>query len=352
MSTRNNKHSKPSRFARHLLSEWRRLKLPVTEETIVLAVSGGADSTALALAIGELLEARKMSIEVVVAHLDHGLRKSSKQDATWVKNLANELGFTPVLGHARVRKLAETSTSNNIEQTARTARYNFLERTARRKEARFVLTAHTMDDQAETVLLHLMRGSAGVGLSAMSKLRPINKASSVLLARPLLWARRSETEEYCTLRNVTFLKDEMNEDYAFARVRVRNQLIPLMRTFNNRIVEALARTADLLREDNVVLADRGDSLLHQAIVEDPTRARDHPRLNVSILGQAPPSLRRQAIRKWLSEARGDARRLEMAHILAVDRLLEGKAGGRTVELPNGARVIRQQGRLEFRLENN
>ncbi len=102
--------------------------------------------------------------------------------------------------------------SDNLEQAARDARYAFLERTAKKVSANYVLTAHTMDDQAETVLLRLMRGSAAAGLGGMDAIRPLAKDSSIKLARPLLWARRSDTEDYCRIRKIEFLFDEMNED--------------------------------------------------------------------------------------------------------------------------------------------
>src|SRR4029078_3280962 len=119
---------------------------------------------------------------------------------------------------------------------------------AKRVSANYVLTAHTMDDQAETVLMRLMRGSASPGLGGMESLRPVAQNSSIKLVRPLLWARRTDTEAYCRLRKIRFLSDEMNDDLSFARVKVRKQLLPLMQSFNNRIVEAISRTAPHLRE--------------------------------------------------------------------------------------------------------
>lgn len=355
MTTRTTRDAKLSRFGRRLLAEWQRLKLPTSEETIVVAVSGGADSTALLLAVDELIKAGKLSLNVFVAHLDHGLRSSSKSDAKWVSEVANRLGYTPTIGRANVRAVAEAQ-ADNLEQAARRARYDFLERTASRRKAHSVLTAHTMDDQAETVLLRLMRGSAGTGLSGIEPLRPLSKGSSVVLVRPLLWARRSETEEYCALRKMSFLSDEMNNDESFARVRVRKQLLPLMRSFNNKIVEALSRTATLLHEDSSVLIESADDLLGRATVPDgraTSRANSPVRpISVNSLADAPPALRRRALRRWLSIARGDARRLEMVHLLAVEGLLEGDSGGRTVELPKGARVVRRRGRLEFEAEND
>jgi tRNA(Ile)-lysidine synthase len=337
-----------NQFARLLLAEWRRLKLPFSGEIIVVAVSGGADSTALLLALEELKTINKLTVEICVAHLDHRLRKTSARDAKWVAELATKLGYRSVIGRSRVAETAR-ATSDNLEQAAREARYAFLERTAKKVAANYVLTAHTMDDQAETVLMRLMRGSAGAGLGGMEALRPLAKNSSIKLVRPLLWARRSDTEAYCRVRRIEFLVDEMNEDQSFARVKVRKQLLPLMESFNNKVVEALSRTAGLLREDGAVLFSDSGALLKRASVEGETKT---PALNVKVLSEAPPALRRRALRQWLSEARGGSRRLEMVHLSSVEKLLEGEAGGRVVELPGGGRVKRRRNRLEFESEND
>ena len=342
-----------NQFPRLLLAEWRKLKLPISGETVVVAVSGGADSTALLLAIQELKNYQKLYVEICVAHLDHRLRKTSAKDAKWVAALAEKLGFRSVIGRSKVAEEARNN-SDNLEQAAREARYAFLERTAKRVSARYVLTAHTMDDQAETVLLRLMRGSAGYGLGGMESIRSLAKNSPIKLVRPLLWARRIETEDYCRVRKTEFLSDEMNEDQAFARVKVRKQLLPLMQSFNNRVVEAISRTALQLREDGSVLFNDSDALLRRAAVssEGNDGETEAPVLDVKVLSAAPAALRRRALRQWLSEARGSARRLEMVHLVAVEKLLEGNASGRVVELPGGGRVRRNRNRLEFELEND
>lgn len=329
-----------------LLSEWRKLKLPFSDETVVVAVSGGADSTALLLALHELRSAHKLSVRICVAHLDHRLRPSSANDAKWVATLAEKLGYECVVGRSKVAEIARTN-ADNLEQAARQARYEFLERTAKRKSANYVLTGHTMDDQAETVLLRLMRGSAGSGLGGMELLRPLGKNSAIKLGRPLLWARRLETENYCRLRKTEFLSDEMNDDQKFARVKVRQQLLPLMQSFNNKIVEAISRTASQLREDASVLLNDSDALLKQSAVLDQDDETPTPVLDVKVLADAPPALRRRALRQWISQGRGSSRRLEMVHLVAVEKLLEGTAGGRVVELPGGSRVRRKRNRLEF-----
>ena len=337
-----------NQFPRLLLAEWRRLKLPFSGETMVVAVSGGADSTALLLAIEELKTYSKLSVDICVAHLDHRIRKSSSKDAKWVAELATKLGYRSVVGRSKVAEEAEAS-KDNLEQAARKARYAFLERTAKKLSANYVLTAHTMDDQAETVLLRLLRGSAGVGLGGMEAVRSLAKNSSIKLVRPILWARRLETEDYCRLRRTEFLSDEMNDDESFARVKVRKHLLPLMESFNNRIVEALSRTATQLREDGAVLFNDSGALLRRASLVSETKT---PALDVKVLSEAPSALRRRALRQWIAEARGSTRRLEMVHLSSVEKLLDGNAGGKVVELPSGGRVRRRRNRLQFESEND
>ncbi len=337
---------KLSRFARSLLEEWFRLELPTAEQSIVVAVSGGADSSALLLALDELIKTEKLHVQLTIAHLDHGLRDDSSKDAKWVSQLAKELGYDIVVGRARLKM---KTSKENLEQAARKARYAFLQKTANKKDSTFVLTAHTLDDQAETILLRLLRGSAAEGLSGTPPVRELERGSKVKLARPLLtWARRSDTEDYCRRRQIDFRVDAMNDDETFSRVRVRKQLLPLMKSFNNRVVEALSRTAALLNEDAVALSDEAGRLL--GLAEQKTGKNSEtksPSLSVSVLLQAPAAVRRRALREWILRSRGDLKRVEMVHLMAVEKLLKGERGGRVAELPGGMMVTRRRGMLEL-----
>jgi tRNA(Ile)-lysidine synthase len=239
-----------------------------------------------------------------------------------------------------------------LEQAARRERYEFLERAAREWGARVVVTGHTLDDQAETVLLALLRGSGADGLGGMRAAREMSEDSRVLLARPLLsWARRAETREYCAARGVVPREDVMNEDVRFARVRVRRELIPLLESFNPRAVEAVARASNLLRDDAEALEAQATELLREARDEGACgRVGDSEEmaapLRVEVLRVASASVRRRALRRWLALARGDLRRVELAHVVTVERLIEGERGGRVAELPGGGQVERR-GRWVF-----
>ena len=332
-----------SKFGRALLREWRNLKLPLADAIAVVAVSGGADSVALVMALDELTKANKLNIRIVVAHLDHGLRKKSAEDARWVEELVTALGHEASIKRVPVKNLARRS-GDNLEQAARVARYQWFAEVAQKRGADLVLTAHTMDDQAETVLLNMLRGSGTDGMSGMEPARTLTPAGKRILARPLLsWAARRDTEGYCRARGIDFRRDEMNEDETFARVRVRQQLLPMMRSFNPRITETLARTAELLRDDSRALDSAALRLLELSADNKAKRYQ----LRTDLLAEAPPALRRRALRLWLEQRRGDLRRLEMVHVRAVENLVTQNRGGRTIELPGGSTVSRKSGLLTF-----
>lgn len=354
-NSRPRRSTKPrlSAFSSQLLEQWRRLALPASDANIIVAVSGGADSTALLLALDELIKTDKLHLNLIVGHLDHGLRSESRKDAQWVKQLAKSLGHGVAVGRANLKPPNSLKKkSENLEQAARKARYDFLFKTAVKKHADYVLTAHTLDDQAETILMRLLRGSASEGLSGTPAIRKLRSDSSTLLVRPLIaWASRNDTETYCRLREIVFLRDEMNEDETFSRVRVRKQLLPLMKSFNNRVVEALNRTASLLNEDAEALGDEASHLLELAQVDPKNSETRAPSLSVSVLLRRPAAVRRRALREWILRSRGDLKRLEMVHLIAVEKLLDDDRGGRIVELPDGMRVTRKRGTLELSNKN-
>ena len=328
-----------SEFARALERELRRLELKA--QRAIVAVSGGSDSVALLLGLDELAKSGRLGFELIVAHLDHSLRPESGQEASRVAALATELGYECEIERIAVAQVA-AEIKDNVEQVARRLRYEFLSKAARKHMAELIIVAHTMDDQAETVLLRLIRGSGAEGLSGMARTRALGPG--LWLVRPLLgWARKRDTEAYCRARRVEFVVDAWNEDERFARVRVRRQLIPLLETFNPKIVETLSRTADLLREDDAALDEEAERWLNRAGCEDQTAA-----LRVEIVKEAPAAIRRRVLRRWIEINRGHLRRIELVHIEAVEKLLEGERGGRVAELPGGAEIERRRGLLYFR----
>lgn len=317
------------KFERNLLTEWRRLELPIANATVLVAVSGGADSSALFIALAELAKRKKIHLEIVAAHFNHRFRgRESDGDERFVKEMAVKLGLDLVSGTERLEGSAD------IEQRARNARYKFLAAAAKEVDARLVLTAHTMNDQAETVLLNLIRGSGPDGLAGMRLRRHLE--TDIEVVRPLLkWSKRADTNEYCRSREVEPRQDAMNQDPRFTRVRIRKEIIPLLGELNPKIVETLSRTGELLG------SARGP--------HSPT-----DQAQVSKLKNLNESELRTGLRDWLRSSRGSLRGITLKHIDSIARLVKSRRSGRIVELPGGGRVEKCGGRLAYKdikLEN-
>jgi tRNA(Ile)-lysidine synthase len=315
------------KFVQQLITEWRRLELPFKDATVIIAVSGGADSTALLLAIADLKKRKKLDLEFVVAHFNHQLRgKDSDNDEKFVSELASRSAFEVVVARRSF------TGSSDLEQRARNARYKFLSKLANQKNAQIVLTAHTMNDQAETVLMNIIRGSGPDGLTGIRSMRPIEEGGKTLLVRPLLlWAKRSETEGFCEQNDVDYRRDAMNDDLRFTRVKVRKQVLPLLAEINPKIIESLARLSELSSaETSTVNSPNGEFLELGSLAEQKQNALT------------------SRIRGWLTQNRGSSRGLQLKHIEAVARLAKSRKSGRLVELPGGDAVEKSGGRLAFR----
>lgn len=345
------------KFVRNLITEWRRLELPFEDETLVVAISGGADSVSLLLAIDDLVKRKKLGHRVVAAHFNHKLRgDESDGDEQFVRSLTMARGIEFAAGRGSV------PTAGNLEQNARNSRYEFLRQTAQRLHAYAVLTGHTVSDQAETLLLNLIRGSGPDGLGGMKTVRPLAddaetlghgdteqgdtfvdtspspllpfSFSPPLLIRPLLkWAKRIDTEAFCRDLGVEYRYDTMNEDTAFKRIRIRKILLPLLEDMNPKIVETLANTATLMQD----LSDGPPNGIHSPVEDE---------LILGEVKRLPKPELCDIIRIWLKKHRGTMRRLQLKHIDAVYRLITSTKSGRMAEIPGG-RVIKSGGRLVY-----
>jgi tRNA(Ile)-lysidine synthase len=237
--------------------------------TVLVALSGGADSVALLRAMAALK--RGGAGRLCAAHLNHQLRTDAEEDEQFVVELCGRLGVTCEVGRVAVDRLAAES-SVGIESAARTARYRFLEQAAGRLGARFVVTAHTADDQAETVLHRILRGTGIRGLAGMARARPLGHAT---LIRPLLGVRRAELRVYLDDLAQPHRRDSSNLDLRFTRNRIRRRLLPrLQRQFNPDAVEALLRLGNLAGEVQAVIDGLVDEWFDRCVtVEAPDAVR-------------------------------------------------------------------------------
>jgi tRNA(Ile)-lysidine synthase len=305
---------------------------PCSGETLVVGVSGGPDSVALLDACAAL--SSPMGFRVVAAHLDHRLRPGSEQDAAFCHAVCEELGVRDVQSTDDVRARIGRG-GGGLEETARQVRYAFLRRTMREEDAVAIAVAHTRDDQAETFLLRLLRGAGTRGLASM---RP----RSGDLLRPLLRVSRADVVAHLEARGLRFVEDPTNADVTIARNRVRHQLIPYLEShFNPRIRELLARTAELLGDDEAALQAGLAPLRPDALVP---RA-DGVVLRGESLRGAAPAAGRVAIRRAL-ESTGGLRGVSASHVESLLGLAAG-ASGRRVSLPGAREAVASFGDLRI-----
>ena len=296
-------------------------------ETVLVALSGGPDS--LALAAATAFEAGKQGISAGAVIVDHALQFGSDEVAARAARAAEQLGLSPVL----VKKVT-VAWGSGPEAAARTARYAAFESALADTGASALLLGHTLDDQAETVLLGLARGSGSGSLMGMAP-------ASGRYLRPLLGVRRGSTHAACAAEGLELWVDPHNSDPSFTRVRVRQNVLPVLeRELGPGITEALARTAEQLREDTEAF----DSMIDEFIEEICEPAEAGIAVSVSALASNPAALRHRIIRMVALSEFGQS--LSRAHTLAVAALVTDWHGQGPIDVP-GISVTRTGGLLEF-----
>ncbi len=301
---------------------------------ILVAVSGGADSVALLHLLHASTPSRR---RLTVAHLNHGIRGvAARRDAEFVRALASRLRLPCVVGKARVPSLAK-SRGISLEMAAREARYAFLARTARKVGADCIVTAHTADDQAETILLKLVRGTGRAGLSGISATTQIE---GIPVIRPMLSMTKGEVVAYLEAGKRVWSEDASNLDTVFLRNRVRHELLPLLeRHYNPRIRKSLLRTADVLGAEDEWM----DALTAELLAD----VKGSGALSAERLMGYPLAARRRVVRSWMAEQGVPESCLDYDAVARVLAVLMQKKGSATVELACGWRVRRQYDRVSL-----
>jgi tRNA(Ile)-lysidine synthase len=302
------------------------------------ACSGGADSLALAAALA--FEAPRAGLRAGAVTVDHGLQSGSDAQAAAVAATARDLGLDPVHSvRAEVASRDAPRASGGVaaypgpEAAARNARYAAIGAVAAECGAAAVLLGHTLDDQAESVLLGLARGSGARSLAGMDEV-------TGPYLRPLLGVRRVQTRAACAAIGLEPWDDPQNSDQAYARTRVRQQILPLMEELlGPGIAEALARTADLLRAD----ADALDAIAVPAAAD----MLDAAGLDVAGLAALPAAIRTRVLRRAAIAAGVPAGALTAAHVSELDAFVTRWHGQKWADLPGGVRCQRRYGRLHF-----
>lgn len=294
-------------------------------DSVLVAASGGADSSALAAAL--LLECKTKLIKVIALIIDHGLQKNSADVTHETKRTLTKIGYENI----EIRRVTVEIT-DGLEASARRARYQALNDVANSHNAVAVFLGHTKDDQAETVLLGLARGSGSRSLSGM--------ASRVdRYRRPLLSITRAQTEAACEEAGIKFWQDPHNQSMEFTRVRVREVVLPTMeKEIGPGISDALARSAKLLRDDADALDYLSDEIFSKL---------EPASLEISKLESQPRAIRTRVLRKAIYLAGAPQGSLSAEHIEPVEALITAWKGQGPISLPGGVTVARISGRLSL-----
>jgi len=294
-------------------------------DNVLVAVSGGADSLALANVV--LLESKALAIRPLAVTIDHQLQNSSAAQAEKVARQLTEMGYEKVF----IEKVIVT-TEAGLEAGARSARYKALAQCAEKTNAVKVFLGHTRDDQAETVLLGLSRGSGARSLSGMAQVNG-------KYVRPFLSITRQETEQACKDLGLEFWNDPHNFDTEFTRVKIRREILPLMESkLGPGISAALARSASLLRDDADALDDLAATEISHLNLAD---------IDCDYLAALPRAIRTRILRSAVYACGAPEGSISADHVAAIEALVTSWRGQGALALPGGVKVERISGRLSL-----
>jgi tRNA(Ile)-lysidine synthase len=303
-------------------------------DQVLVAVSGGADSTALLLCLHKL--APDFGLTLTVAHLNHRIRgPEGDADEDFVRKMSADLGLPFVLETVEVKRQAAAA-KQNLEDFARRVRYEFLRRTAHRIRAQKIAVGHNLNDQAETALYRFIRGS---GLQGLSAIHPVVDG---LIIRPLLECSRKLILDYLIQKEVRYQEDSTNRDPRHTRNRIRRELLPYLESnFNPQLVPVVAREASLAREAWSFI----ESQAKEAFLRLHSRLEDGISLKIRGLLELHPALQKEVLRQAVKACTGSLSGIGSIHIQSILSLCKFESSGGRIQIPQGSLAIRQSDTL-------
>ena len=308
-----------------------RHRMVVPGGMVVAAVSGGPDSMAMLHVLREL--SPELGISIAVAHLDHGFRPEAADESRFVAAEAERIEVPFVSEKAGLKESLRENPENK-QNAARNARYGFLERVADSLGASRIAVGHTADDQAETWLMRELRGSGAGGLSSIPPVRG-------RIIRPLIDVSRDDIMDYLAFKQVGSITDQSNLQPVYLRNRVRLELIPLLKKYNPKVVEALNHSVDILRAEDEFLTAYTDGLLPGLLSGS---GPDVYELDLNAFMGLPAAIKRRVLRQLIERLKGDLLGIGFGHIIDAEGMASAETG-KGVDLPGDIRVERSYGRL-------
>jgi len=308
----------------------RKYNLLDKKDRVVIGVSGGPDSVALLYLLNSLRKELKISLHI--AHLDHMLRKESAKDRRFVEGLAQKLKIPITTTRINIKELAKKGSQ---EEIARNARLGFLFKVAKDTKADKIALGHNLDDQAETVLMRILRGS---GLYGLSGILPKRNIAGYQIIRPLLEVRRKEIEAFLKKKKIKPCIDTSNLEEIYFRNKIRNKLIPLLeKEYNKNIKNILSNMAESIGCDyNYLLG-----------ITNRYAKKLKSRINLNKFITLHPAIQRLTLRMIITRLKGDTRRITFRNIREIEDLISNRPTNSVVDLPRGISVIKKKGFLSF-----
>ncbi|MBF0209695.1 MAG: tRNA lysidine(34) synthetase TilS [Desulfamplus sp.] len=319
-------------------------------DSILIGVSGGADSVALLLLIKDFcIKELCISIPIGVAHINHLLRgKESDRDEDFVADIAQKYNLpchtirVNVAEFARAKKLS-------FEEAARDVRYSFYSEIADRYNYNKIALAHNSNDNAELVLMNLLRGG---GIKGLSGIPPVRAILGKTIIRPLIEASRDAILDYLRDKNQEYIVDSSNSDMAYLRNRIRHSLIPhLQENYNPSVTESLNRLSKIITDENSWIEEKIEQLFNSVIIAPKDEIQNEVIIHKRAFIDNNKALAKRLIRRAIQEIKGDLRQITFNHIEDALKLINSKKGGKAIHLPDRVRIIKIKESVAFRKES-
>ncbi len=306
-------------------------------DRVLVAVSGGADSVCLLRALIDIR--RSAGIEIIAANLDHGLRgRESAAESRFVIDLAGKLGVhcehTGITAHRPVKNKI------SVEEYLRKRRYDFLISAAKKQKCGVIATGHNMDDQAETVLMRVIKGSSTAGLGGIP---PVRNERGIRVVRPLIRVARRDILLFLDAADTPHVEDSSNADTRFLRNSLRHEVIPALEKINPRIRRALVNLSDSVREDMCVL----DTVKKESGERTTRSVRGRYSIGLSELLVQPKIVQKEICKELFGKAGGEMKKLTFRHWMDMERLIRSSEKGKSLDLPGKVSVTRRKNALVF-----
>lgn len=308
---------------------------------VLVAVSGGPDSVFLLIAL-KFLQAKLKLKKLIICNLDHGIRgRESSEDSLFVKKMAEDydLGFI----HKKIAIMDKKPKGLSTEEAAREERYKFFNAAAKAVKGNVVATGHTLDDQAETVLMRVIKGASLKGIVGIS---PVRDENGVKVVRPLFELEKKEIEKYLDERSIAYRIDSTNLEPVYFRNVVRKEVLPYLEKYNPRLKRALCSLAEHLREDFEFIREAKKNALRKMRYAQ----RDDRKLELKLkdIVIQPKAIQKEVLRDLLERSGGEVKRLSFRHWKDLERMIAHSGKGSALDLPGDIRVTRTSTSLVFR----